>query len=57
LVTQVWLIFDKTGDPWAQLLLGIMGAALALLGPSFPNWMRTKNPRRMIGLKRGIIEL
>jgi uncharacterized membrane protein YphA (DoxX/SURF4 family) len=34
-VTQVWLIFDKTGDAWAHLLLGIMGAALALLGPGF----------------------
>jgi hypothetical protein len=34
-VTQVLGISDKPGDPWAHLLLGIMGSALALLGPGF----------------------
>lgn len=34
-VTQASAILDKAGDPWAHLLLGIIGAALALLGPGF----------------------
>ena len=34
-VTQISAIFDKAGDPWAHGLLGIIGAALALLGPGF----------------------
>jgi uncharacterized membrane protein YphA (DoxX/SURF4 family) len=34
-IAQVWSIFDKAGDLWAHLLLGIIGASLALLGPGF----------------------
>jgi hypothetical protein len=34
-IAQMWNIFDKAGDLWAQLLLAIMGASLALLGPGF----------------------
>ena len=34
-IAQVWNIFHKPGDLWAHLLLAIMGAALALLGPGF----------------------
>jgi len=34
-ITQVWRIVDKAGDPWANLLLGIIAAALVLLGPGF----------------------
>jgi hypothetical protein len=34
-IAQVWSVFDRAGDPWAHLLLGIMGASLALLGPGF----------------------
>jgi putative oxidoreductase len=30
---QVWSIFSEAGDPWVHILLGTMGAALALLGP------------------------
>ena len=33
--TQAWSIYDKAGDPLAQLLLGIIAAALVLLGPGF----------------------
>ena len=46
-VTQIWLIFDKTGDAWAQLMLGIIGAALALLGPG--SW---SIDARLFGWKR-----
>jgi putative oxidoreductase len=34
-ITQMWGIFNTALDPWAQLLLGGMGASLALLGPGF----------------------
>jgi len=30
---QLWSIFSEAGDPWVHILLGTMGAALALLGP------------------------
>jgi putative oxidoreductase len=30
---ELWNIFSKAGDPWIHLLLGTLGAALALLGP------------------------
>jgi len=29
----VWSLFSANGDPWSQILLATMGAALALLGP------------------------
>ena len=29
----VWKSISKIGDPWASILLGTMGMALALLGP------------------------
>jgi len=29
----VWSAFSGTGDPWAQILLASVGAALAMLGP------------------------
>jgi len=29
----VWSLFAANGDPWTQILLATMGAALALLGP------------------------
>jgi uncharacterized membrane protein YphA (DoxX/SURF4 family) len=52
-IAQVWSIFDKAGDPWAHLLLGIMGASLALLGPGFWSvdarlfgWKRINLPER-----------
>jgi len=32
-VLQVWSIFSEAGDPWVHILLGTMGAGLALLGP------------------------
>jgi uncharacterized membrane protein YphA (DoxX/SURF4 family) len=34
-VTQLRAIFASAGDPWAHALLGIIGAALVLLGPGF----------------------
>jgi hypothetical protein len=30
---ELWNVFSKAGDPWIHLLLGTLGAALALLGP------------------------
>jgi uncharacterized membrane protein YphA (DoxX/SURF4 family) len=52
-IAQVWSIFDKAGDPWAHLLLGIMAASLALLGPGFWSvdarlfgWKRINLPER-----------
>ncbi len=29
----LWYAFSQTGDPWTYILLGTLGAALALLGP------------------------
>jgi putative oxidoreductase len=29
----VWVIFSRTGDPWALILLATVGVALAMLGP------------------------
>jgi len=30
---QLWSIFSEAGDPWVHILLGTIGAGLALLGP------------------------
>jgi uncharacterized membrane protein YphA (DoxX/SURF4 family) len=30
---EVWNTFLQPGDPWAKILLGTLGLALALLGP------------------------
>jgi putative oxidoreductase len=30
---EAWKMFSHTGDPWIHILLGALGAALALLGP------------------------
>ena len=30
---SIWSAFSQPGDPWADILLGTLGAALALLGP------------------------
>jgi hypothetical protein len=32
-VFELWDIFWQPGDPWAKILLGTLGVALALLGP------------------------
>ena len=32
-LTELWSIFTEAGDPWIHILLGTIGAALALLGP------------------------
>lgn len=29
----LWSAFSGTGDPWAQVLLAVVGAGLAMLGP------------------------
>ena len=30
---EAWKVFSQPGDPWIYILLGTLGAALALLGP------------------------
>jgi putative oxidoreductase len=32
-ILELWSIFSRAGDPWIHILLGTLGAALALLGP------------------------
>ena len=32
-LTELWSIFSQARDPWIHILLGTLGAALALLGP------------------------
>jgi uncharacterized membrane protein YphA (DoxX/SURF4 family) len=32
-VFELWSALSQPGDPWAKVLLGTMGLALALLGP------------------------
>ena len=32
-VLELWHAFSQPGDPWTHILLGTLGAALALLGP------------------------
>jgi len=32
-VLSFWNAFSQPGDPWADILLGTLGAALAVLGP------------------------
>ena len=32
-IIEVWTVFSRSGDPWICVLLGTLGAALALLGP------------------------
>jgi uncharacterized membrane protein YphA (DoxX/SURF4 family) len=32
-VIELWIAVSQPGDPWTHVLLGTIGAALALLGP------------------------
>jgi uncharacterized membrane protein YphA (DoxX/SURF4 family) len=32
-IIAVWHSFSQPGDPWTNIMLGTLGAALALLGP------------------------
>jgi uncharacterized membrane protein YphA (DoxX/SURF4 family) len=32
-IFAVWHVFSQPGDPWSCIMLGTLGAALALLGP------------------------
>jgi putative oxidoreductase len=32
-VIALWNVFTELGDPWTNIMLGTLGAALALLGP------------------------
>ena len=32
-ILALWFVFSGAGDPWAQILLASVGAALAMLGP------------------------
>jgi putative oxidoreductase len=32
-VTELWIAFSQTGDPWAHIGLAALGAGLAMIGP------------------------
>jgi putative oxidoreductase len=32
-LTEIFLAFSHSYDPWIHILLGVLGAALAMLGP------------------------
>jgi putative oxidoreductase len=32
-IIAVWHVFSQPGDPWSCIMLGTLGAALALVGP------------------------
>ena len=34
-IVGLWSAFSRSGDPWSQILLAILGAGLAMLGPGF----------------------
>ena len=52
-VLEVWHAFSQPGDPWVHILLGTLGAALALVGPGkwsvdarLFGWKRINIPNR-----------
>ncbi len=32
-MTELWIVFSQSADPWTHFLLAVLGASLALLGP------------------------
>jgi uncharacterized membrane protein YphA (DoxX/SURF4 family) len=58
-VLELWSAFTQPGDPWDNVLLATLGAALALVGPGawsvdarLFGWKRVDVPDRKNGLQR-----
>ena len=32
-VMEMWTIFSRSGDPWISIMLAVLGATLAMIGP------------------------
>jgi putative oxidoreductase len=32
-VMEIWAIFSRSGDPWISIMLAVLGATLAMIGP------------------------
>ncbi|MEY2393743.1 MAG: hypothetical protein QOF94_88 [Acidobacteriaceae bacterium] len=52
-ILALWHAFSQAGDPWSNILLGTLGAALAMLGPGawsvdarLFGWKRIEPPDR-----------
>ena len=32
-IAEIWIVFSQPGDPWIHVILAILGATLAMIGP------------------------
>jgi len=47
-IAALWSAFTETGDPWAQILLAAVGAALAMLGLGLVDRFAALGRKRLI---------